>query len=740
MDKNLSWLLIFTFSPVQGFIVGAKKTKDLFAGSYLLSFLTYKVLLNLKRKLNGDLEIIYPILDNPSKDLHHLMVGNYPNRFVVLVRNKQKGEIKEIIAQAKRCFCNEIQNIATKVEQDFITNSINELEKYPCKVENIPNLITAKEQLQKQIEDYFQAFVVAKVVLESDLNSCKYKDNYETTEKILGGRKTFRSYKGWADFSSYQTDEKSCHFPDGCTTCSERLSLAIDWNKAKLRDIAEGEKLCGLCYGKRRLGEIYLSNPNTNLLLQNIANDSKKLEEIKLLFTRFPSTHDIALSKEKFEFWKVLVEINKNSKYDKENLQDFIEELRKTIDKFRNIGIYSYGINIFYRRKLEELLKDWIITDEDLKKDSYWKEVLKENKNLEKEFKEILKTPWNIEAEFLSTDYLERLKYKEEIDGESINRDILENYIKILKQVFKAIKEFTGRDFEKEFNKAPYFGIMYSDGDNIGKILGGEKEFIKKDFNKNFHIEFSKKLSEYAKHVAVEIEKGPDNGNENESSPPGFAKIIYAGGDDVFAFLHPSEITRALRVTSQRYKEFLQNLLVEEKATTSAGVVLGHAKVSLKYLLKKAREAEKIAKNTFGRNAFVIKVISRSGEETTFGSKYSYSQGFRPLDLLEELIKLYQRGLISSKLPYTIREIALKYFTYRDKKTREQISEIAKILLKRELKRKINLQEEEKEKLEGKILDLFECQMRAHTELGVGEILRNIGGMFYVARELSKWG
>jgi hypothetical protein len=143
MNKNRDWLLIFTFSPVQGFIVSAKKTKDLFAGSYLLSFLTYKVLSNLKKNLLMDLEIIYPVLDYPSKDLHHLMVGNYPNRFVVLVKDKTKEEVKKVINTVKGNFLKEIDTISVTTEKDFITNSLNELEKYTCKVENIPNLITA---------------------------------------------------------------------------------------------------------------------------------------------------------------------------------------------------------------------------------------------------------------------------------------------------------------------------------------------------------------------------------------------------------------------------------------------------------------------------------------------------------------------------------------------------------------------------------------------------------------------
>ena len=267
-----------------------------------------------------------------------------------------------------------------------------------------------------------------------------------------------------------------------------------------------------------------------------------------------------------------------------------------------------------------------------------------------------------------------------------------------------------------------------------------------------FHKNFSRKLSEYALNTAKEIEK-PKNSPEKV----GFAKVIYAGGDDIFAFLHGSEIIRTLKICSINYKEKLKelDLLKEGKATTSAGVVLGHAKVSLRYLYKKTKEAESKAKKVFGRNAFVIKVISRSGEESEFGAKYIYSstqtpnkegpKEFNTLNLLEKVIKYYAEGKISSKLPYSLREIAKKFLAMvENEKDKEKI---AKALLKRELSRKINLDKENKEKLIEDIKTLFELQLAEYikipqnkgenVKLTVEDILRNIAGMFYVARKLS---
>jgi len=730
MQNKTSWLLIFTFSPVQGFISSAKKTKDLFAGSYLLSFLTKVVLTKLENHLREDLIKVYPQVEENSDDLYSLMVGNYPNRFVVVLKNKDSKVGREIMENLKSSFHSELLKLAKNTCHLFVEKALENSEKCPSKLENIPYFKGAVEQLITHIKDYFSCFIVAKPV-----KLCKkgeiyeienYQREYEITEKLLGGRKTFRSYEGKVDDTTYNGEK----YPDGCTTCGERLHLAIDWQKARIEDIAEEEKLCGLCYAKRNLYEVYLKEQ-----LQK-----EQDEELKLLMTRFPSTHDIALAKEKFEFWKTLNDVYKNkkllSKFLKqvEDITFFIWDISKLLKEFASEGAKSYGINPFYRKHLEDFIKPILPTKED------WKNFLKREQKNKQDFKgleEDLKTPWSISVEYLSTSYIVRKIRELEIKDNKTKEDkekikTLQKWLNTLSSYFEAIKEVTKKDFEKEFNKPPYFAIIYSDGDNIGKILGGEEGFLREEFSLKFHQEFSKKLSEYALETAKEIEN-PQN------QKVGFAKVIYAGGDDIFAFLHGSEVIRALRICSENYREKLKCLLKEGKATTSAGVVLGHVKVSLKYLHKKTKEAESRAKKLFGRNAFVIKVISRSGEESEFGARYFYTQNgerFNTLDLLEEAVKLYSQNKVSSKLPYTLRDIADRFLTT----TSEGKEKIAKTLLKRELNRKISLEGEEKEKFTQKVLKLLELQLKEHGKnLSTENVLKNIAGMFYVARRLSDY-
>ncbi len=738
-----SWLLIFTFSPVQGFISSAKKTKDLYAGSYLLSFLTKRILTHLKKTHEGNLKVIYPVVNedientNCGEILWNHYVGNYPNRFVVLLKDKTPDEVKKIIKETKKVFNREISKISQKACQLFIEEVLKDADKCPQKLNNLTNLKSAVEQIITHIEDYFQTFVVAKPVNFKGRMVENYQQEYELTEKILGGRKTFRPYKGKVDKTTYEVKDERENtkslYPDGCTTCGERLHIAIDWKIAKVQSVAEEEKLCGLCFAKRNLYKVYLADA---IDLPKKCHEFKR--EIELLMKRFPSTHDIALAKEKFEFFKAIKETYKDKdgkllKFSQiaDDITFLIWDIAGIIHSFEEEGAKSYGINRKYRQVIESFLKDLILNTKDLE------EYKRKRKTSHIETEEA-KYAWMLAVEYLSTDYLKRflkeLENKTERDEKRIER--LKKWIGYLKTYFEGLKNVNPDwNFEKEFNKPPYFAILYSDGDNIGKILGGDEEFINRPFDLEFHKEFSKKLSEYALETAKEIEEPQKENSEGV----GFAKVIYAGGDDIFAFLHLSEVIRALKLTSENYKEKLKGLLKEGKATTSAGVVLGHAKVSLKYLHKKTKEAERKAKSLFGRNAFVIKVISRSGEETEFGARYEYKcphKVFKPLELLEELTKLYAEGGISSKLPYTLRDIADRFLPLAEGVEEE----VARKLLRRELERKINLSDKErKNEVIKKVLELFEYQLIEHKEITFKGIIKNLAGMFYVARKLSEF-
>ncbi len=787
MKNNNNWLLIYSTSPVQSFITSSRKTRDFFLGSYILSYITYSLLTFTKNQWPFNIEIIYPVLEEQgiyrankgeTVTLHDLLVANFPNKMVLLLKNLDFVEVKEIRNKILQKF-EEIKNklfeasyeeVITQLCKKFQKNQQGNSKKIT--EENLSRLCEFTEQDKLHFLNYFQPFLIIKKIKGS--LSTDYGFEYNYTEHLLGLRKTYRRYDGKEDgFKTFKLKNNQLeeYYPNGCTVCGERLHLVLNTEPlAETTDIDENERLCGVCLTKRYSGYFFGNSfkEQSNLHLADIDKQVLNfLAEITakvwnnprdwvIPFTRFPSTHEVALSREKFLFIDFLIQN-----------PDFIgNEDVKTLKKlFKNFPeSFTYALNPIYINKL-------------------WKKIEEQIPNEDK--KEILKYLIFLHADFLSTEYLGNLqksldkelqKLEKFLDKEDsketsenimqniINKkNVLENFTGLIKKLFQQIKTDKGIDFEALFNTPPYFTIIFSDGDNIGKILGGDKNLIKEDFTKDFHYTFSAQLSRYANEVSQKAEKG-------------FSKVIYAGGDDLYTFSHLSDITRILTYSSELYKCNLLDLL--KNPSTSAGVVIGHAKVNLKFLTRKVHEAEKEAKNNFGRNAFVIKVISRSGDESSFGSKFSYGKlpsEHQPLKVLEKLIELYggyisqnpswkdlqqpKEVKLSSRLPYSLRELANQFpgkadIKKRKEETEEEYKERIKLesrnqegfilaLLKREIKRKIQAKEQEKEKLTKEVFEMLSNLLRVQVEKHLmlpSDALRNIASLLYIARFIAQGG
>ena len=156
-----------------------------------------------------------------------------------------------------------------------------------------------------------------------------------------------------------------------------------------------------------------------------------------------------------------------------------------------------------------------------------------------------------------------------------------------------------------------HYGLIMFDGDKIGKWLSGHFCSLEAGGLEQFHKEFSRLLSQYAKEARLVL------ANKGE--------VIYAGGDD---FMGMVNLHHLFDVMSELRKKF--DILVNQKIgkkkdaappfTFSAGIVIAHYKIPLSEVLKKARYLEKKAKKQGERNAFSVAVLKHSGDvqEATF--------------------------------------------------------------------------------------------------------------------------
>ncbi len=199
-----------------------------------------------------------------------------------------------------------------------------------------------------------------------------------------------------------------------------------------------------------------------------------------------------------------------------------------------------------------------------------------------------------------------------------------------------------------------YYAILMMDGDRIGKTIFGE---TLPNFGDFFHPIFKTKIMEWEKgedlsnmkrilspsvHIAISramknfsIYKVPEIVEEN------YGFLVYSGGDDVLALFPTDKVLNAAKELQEFFKKDFYEIEVNgEKrkvmglgkyASMSAGIVFAHYKYPLYDGIEKVREAEKRAKNEYGRNAFYMTFIKRSGELFSAGGKWNFVGDFTPI-------------------------------------------------------------------------------------------------------------
>lgn len=264
MSDQKQHLFLYTIGPVQSFIASARKTRDLWAGSYLLSYLVQTGLDYINAQGISNDDVIFP---DPNASAEPSYMALLPNRFLVLipqidvktlaggVTDRLKSEFAKIIKFGINRFgsSSEIEDFSDRQEQDFL-------------------------------ETYWVSIPFKK--------DSPYAEQYEAIETALAGRKNLKIFK--------QLD------PEGslkCSMCGEREALhpkgVTDIPKVKTfwedtspgnHGFSDNEYLCFICLAKRFLPDYFK-------------------EKGRIADTRFPSTAEVAAASYKniafgkYEYW-----------------------------------------------------------------------------------------------------------------------------------------------------------------------------------------------------------------------------------------------------------------------------------------------------------------------------------------------------------------------------------------------------------------------------------------------------
>lgn len=155
-----------------------------------------------------------------------------------------------------------------------------------------------------------------------------------------------------------------------------------------------------------------------------------------------------------------------------------------------------------------------------------------------------------------------------------------------------------------------YFAILMADGDDMGKWISGKDVTLSgyQPGTLEYHQELSRRLTRFAEEEVPEITNRFDDSE-------GRVQLIYAGGDDVLAFLALSKVFPFLQAT---HDQFGSEKGLHTTATMSAGIAIIHSSMPLQHAIRVAREMEGQAKQLEGKDGVGIQIVSNSGQGRRF--------------------------------------------------------------------------------------------------------------------------
>ncbi len=192
----------------------------------------------------------------------------------------------------------------------------------------------------------------------------------------------------------------------------------------------------------------------------------------------------------------------------------------------------------------------------------------------------------------------------------------------------------------------PYLAVLVADGDRVGKALS-EKKSPKE------HRDFSEALAGFSEGVEAIVEKYQ-------------GVLVYAGGDDVLAFLPVDKCLECARKLHDSFEESMKTH--GDSITLSVGIGIGHFMENLEDLLEYGRDAEKAAKKVKEgdkeKDALAIHVHKRGGAPIEIASRWQADP--KPDDHLRNMAELINGKHLSGRVAYELRQMAKLYEEWKE--------------------------------------------------------------------------
>lgn len=685
-----------SIGPVQTFIAEARRTQDLWVGSYILSYLTWAGLEVIAEQYGPD-AVLYPAmrgqplvdrwLESKYKDVWDVVspslttgdptIASIPNKFVVLVP-AQAIEVG-LPGQVEKAIRDKWRSVAAVVKQNFpggprsgvweeIWQRQIEREDFPevywaslpwpdidrfSKVQGAEEALNLAEAWLGERERYIQMLELYRKAWEDGTHSgTMYGVLYELVSALLDARKQTR------DFGQSEEDGEKCTIINGLSA----LRTEKKQKRAKVREY--WRSVHQALQNNQQKGDFHQLLPDGRERLSAVAAVKRFAWQYYFRHQQhiplaFPSTTRVAAAPFCQDVLGKLV-------------QD--ESLRKVLQAHLDA--------------LEELAYPTLSQEAALDSlpglKAAWQKLA--SMPAEQQGKQLLA----YEADILYPTRLE----PEYLEREDIITSGQEQKAREAQKTCRALLKKAGNE------PSTYYAILKMDGDEMGRWLSGQHpnmplmcEAMHPDVPPMFAgVAFADEwqaILNRPRPLSASLHAGLSsalaifalNWVRRVIEERHLGKVVYAGGDDLLAFLPVTEVLPAARelralfagaavvteddiniqwACASGFLRVIRNgrtewqIMPGPRVTLSAGVVIVHHLYPLEAALEAARQAEHLAKEKYGRDALCVQVLRRSGETLEMGSHWLV-EGLDVLALIGEIRDAFAarppKGL-STSLPY----------------------------------------------------------------------------------------
>jgi CRISPR-associated protein Cmr2 len=227
-------------------------------------------------------------------------------------------------------------------------------------------------------------------------------------------------------------------------------------------------------------------------------------------------------------------------------------------------------------------------------------------------------------------------------------RDALESGDSEAAKALQGIRKEVKPIWKRYGEPCPYCVILLADGDRMGALLNEVD-------SEAHHVRITQALSEFAGKVRGRVREFQGH-------------AIYAGGDDVLAFLPLHKAFKCAQALQQDFAAALQLLAQElgarNRPTLSVGLAIGHMMEPLGTLRALAGRAERLAKgdglgDKLSRNALAICLKTRGGGETAVRLRWDDAGALADFSHWQSCYEADQRRL-PSRVAYDARAVHLR--------------------------------------------------------------------------------